>query len=142
MNYKILAALKSDTNDGWIWITHPLDIPSRSIVQVKNQANRKSIFCEALMIEDNYRRDYSSGSTIKMPKTESIVTMNSWYRNKLGISKTNLNYDLKIKPANHLYGKLRSIIQHPQIVVRVASWLGIISLFLGILGVLLSLKNA
>ena len=134
MQYKVLAALKEDMNQGWVWISHP-QILSRSIVEIKNRANGKSVYCEALQIDENYVYAYKNGWTNELPKNEAVITVNAWYRNKLKLNKTNQDYELGISSANHLYGKFMANFQHPQIVVRFAMWLGCISVVLGIIGV-------
>ena len=136
MQYKLLASLKDDMNQGWIWISHP-SIANRSIVEVI--VERKSIYCEALMIDHNYKEAYKSGWTYNLPSDSPIITINSWYRKKLGIEKTNTEYELKIKPANHFFGKFSACYQHPQIVVRVATWLGAISVLLGVVSVTIAI---
>lgn len=132
VQYLVLASLKEDMNQGWIWISHP-SISSRSIVEVK--AGKKSIYCEALQIDHNYREAYKRGWTYDLSNDQPVLTISAWYRNKLGLDNTNESYELSIKQSNDLYGRVISSIQHPQVVVRLATWLGIISVSLGILGV-------
>lgn len=136
MQYKVLAALKDDMNQGWVWISHP-QILSRSIVEIKNKGNGKSVYCEALQIDENYKFAYKNGWTCELPKSEAVITVNAWYRNKLKLTQTNQDYELGVSAENHLYGKLMANFQHPQVVVRVAMWLGCISVALGIIGVCL-----
>ncbi|MDP2506957.1 hypothetical protein [Oceanobacter sp. 3_MG-2023] len=129
MPYKVYVSLKSDMNEGWVWITHP-EVPSRSIIEITNN-NKQKVFCEALQIDHNYRKEYKTGRTYPLTENEAVITLNSWYRNKLGITATNEYCNLTIKPANHLFGKFRATIGHPQIIIRLATWLGIISVALG-----------
>lgn len=131
MIYKVFASLKSDMNEGWVWITAP-KVPSRSIIEIENTINRKKVYCEALQIDQNYLKDYKKGNTNTLPNNEPTITLNSWYRTKLGLEETNKDYNLLVKPSNHLYGRFRASIGHPQMVVRLATWLAIISTILGI----------
>lgn len=133
MRYKVLAALKEDMNQGWVWISYP-EVSSRSVVEIKNKTNGRSIFCEALQIDENYKYAYKNGWTNDLPENEAVITVNSWYRNKLKLGQTNQDYELGIYTANHLYGKIMTNFQHPQIIVRAAMWLGFISVALGTSG--------
>ena len=63
--------------------------------------------------------------------------MSTWYRVRLGGLETQREYALDIVEANSWCGKIRACVHHPQIVVRVAVWLGIVSVALGALGVIL-----
>ena len=137
MRYRLLASLKDDMNSGWVWITNP-NVAGRSVVKIQNQRNRKWVFCEALMIDHNYRYSYKQGRTYDIPQNQPVITVNAWYRSKLGLKTTNTDYDLRITPSNDLWGKFFSCIQHPQVVVRLATWLGTVSIFLGIFSLVLS----
>jgi len=134
LQYKILASLKEDMNQGWVWLTYPLT-DSRSIVEIELRETSRSVYCEALMIDHNYKNAYKIGFTHELPENEAVITINSWYRKKLGIKETNKDYLLSVRPSNHLLGKFMACIQHPQVVVRVAAWLGVCSLSLGLVSI-------
>jgi hypothetical protein len=59
--------------------------------------------------------------------------LNEWYREKLGINFTQTEHDFKVTTAENLYGHFKATFAHPQIVVRLAMKLAIISLILGII---------
>jgi len=140
MNYWVLAALYDDLNQGWIWITSTGFKP-RSIVRIKNTKSKKKIYCECLQIDENYRNIYNKSPRKTIENNIATITINEWYRRRLGDIKTREYYDLEIKPANCLCGKLLANFQHPQIVVRLATWLALISVILGILGITLGIVS-
>ena len=59
------------------------------------------------------------------------------YRKLLGDLPTQSEHELKIVEVDNLWGKTKSCLQHPQVIVRIATWLGIFILIEGILGILL-----
>ena len=63
--------------------------------------------------------------------------MSGRYRPRLGALQTQREYALEVTEAESWYGKIRACVHHPQIVVRVAVWLGLISVALGAIGVIL-----
>lgn len=65
--------------------------------------------------------------------------MNGWYRAQLGELETQHEYALDITPVDDCWGKLRACMDHPQIIVRVAAWLGVIGVALGVIGVILGI---
>jgi hypothetical protein len=140
MIYKVYASLKNDTNEGRVWLNHSA-ISGRSVVGIRNNKNRKTIYCEALLIDENYVKDYNSGNTRKICNSEPIITINHWYRDRLGIEETNRDYDLTILPGSHILGHFLSCLKHPQIVARVATWMSIFSLLLGIIGFILVMMS-
>ena len=139
MKYKVLASLRDELNQGWIWVTNS-GLEPRSVVKVTNLKNQKSIFCECLEIEDNYIFTYNKHPRVNINKSEPTITINSWYRKKLGGIETKTIHELEIRAANGLFGRLRANFHHPQVIVRIAIWLSLLSLGLGVLGVCLSLK--
>jgi hypothetical protein len=109
-------------------------------VKITNQGSKRSVFCEALQFERNFLAKYSgSPPRIAIDKPESAIVMSAWYRARLGDLETQHDYPLSVVSANSWYGKFRACADHPQTVVRVAVWLGVISVALGMSGVALGL---
>lgn len=102
--------------------------------------NNKVVYCECLEIDDNFINEYNKPPRISIKHNESTLVINAWYRKRLGGIKTKTSHDLEVTSANGLWGKLRSNTGHPQVIVRMAIWLALLSVGLGILGVGLSLK--
>jgi hypothetical protein len=140
MKYSIYAALREDVNSGWVWISVP-KFRQREVICVKNVALDKKIYCEVLQIDDNYLNYYNAkGQGRKaIKKDASVLVMNEWYRNLLGDLPTQSEYEFQVSEAGNWHGRIMSCFQHPQIIVRVATWLGVISVVLGVVGVLLGI---
>jgi len=136
--YMVLAALRSELNEGWVWLTDS-GFKQRSVVKISNRKNGKSIYCESLRIDNNFLFEYNKRPRISIKKNEKTVVMNEWYRKRLGEIETQKKHDLKISSANFFWGKFRACTSHPQVVVRLATWLALISVTLGGFGVILTI---
>ncbi len=139
MPYKIYASLTDDISSGWVWIGGFED-DHRPIVKLTNRTNGKKVYCEALKIDKNYRKKYKEGNTSPIENEDNTIIANEWYRRKLGVNSTKNDESILISTENHLYGRFRASIQHPQVVVRLATWLGLISILLGVIGVILGFR--
>ncbi len=139
MEYRVLASLRDELNQGWVWVTNS-GLESRCVVRITNKKTNKAIYCECLEIDENYIFYYNNHPRENIDKNKATITISAWYRKKLGGINTKTNQELEIRSANHWYGKLRANLQHPQVVVRMATWLAFISVGLGALGVCLGLK--
>ncbi|MGD0709030.1 MAG: hypothetical protein ABSA51_11335 [Anaerolineaceae bacterium] len=138
--YKVYAALHEDINSGLVWIS-PSGFSQRAIVCIENVSDRKKVYCEALEIDGNYLREYNKeeNGRYKIDINVPTLVINQWYRKQLGDLSTLRKYNLQITTSDNCYWRLKSCLQHPQIVVKVATWLGIISVALGMLGFILGL---
>jgi hypothetical protein len=137
--YKVLAAMRQDMNEGWAWLTDAGFEP-RSIVRIHNKGNKQSVYCECLAIDGNFKKEYNQSPRVNIKPNEKTLIINGWYRKMLGGIKTNEYHDIEITASNGWWGKFRVNAGHPQTVVRIATWLALISVGLGVLGVYLGLK--
>jgi len=137
---KIYACLNDDISEGFVWLKRS-GLASRSVVKITNPEVEQSVFCEALQLEDNFLREYNQSPRRKIESPDSSIVMSAWYRARLGNLETLRDYNLEIRAANGWWGKLRSCTQHPQIIIRVAVWLGVISVGLGVVGVVLGVVS-
>jgi hypothetical protein len=137
---RLFAALREDTQQGWVWLK-VTSLPARSVVKIKNPANGNVIYCEALQIDKNFLSAYNMPPRITISSPESTLVINGWYRAKLGGLSTQSDIALHIKPSNCWWGKFKACTDHPQIIVRVAAWLGAIGLFLGVIGLVLGMVS-
>lgn len=126
-------------NEGWVWLSNHGYAP-RSIIKIKNNSNGDVVYCEALEIDDNFTQEYNQTPRIDIDPAEKTIIMNGWYRKRLGGIETKKSHDLDVSEANSFLGRFRASIGHPQIVVRLATWLGVISVALGIVGICLASK--
>jgi hypothetical protein len=138
MKYTVFAATPEDINSGWVWLGSPT-LPSRIVVRITNKKAGKSVYCEALQIDDNFLNIYNVSGRIPICKPDEALVANAWYRKRLGPVETQSAYELEVEFVDNFRGRLRSCLQHPQTVIRLATWLGIMSVGLGILGVVLGL---
>lgn len=137
--YKVLAATRADMNEGWVWLSNHKYDP-RSIIQIRNELNKAVIYCEALEIDDNFIKEYNQIPRVPINGNENTIVMNGWYRNRLGGIEKKQNHDLVVSEANGFWGKFRASTGHPQVVVRLATWLAVISVALGLVGIGLAFK--
>lgn len=137
--YKVLASTRTDMNEGWVWLSNQGFAP-RSIIKIKNKSNGAVVYCEALEIDENFAQEYNQAPRLNIDQSEKTIVMNAWYRNRLGGIETKKSHDLTISEANGFWGRFRASTGHPQVVVRLATWLGVISVALGIVGIGLAFK--
>ena len=137
---KLFAAPREDANQGWVWLQDST-LKARSIVKITNPENRKSVYCESLQLDENFLADYNQPPrfTIKDPK--SSLVLNKWFRACLGGLTTQADVPLNITAANGWWGRFRACTHHPQIVVRLATWLSGIGLLLGVIGLFLGIAS-
>jgi hypothetical protein len=136
---RIFASLHADIAEGFIWLEKP-GLPPRSVVKVTSPG-KDSVYCEALQFDQNFLNHYNQPPRHRIADRQSAVVMSGWYRARLGGLETQKDYALKIDLANGPYGKLRACWNHPQLVVRIATWLGVLSVVLGILGLALGVVS-
>jgi hypothetical protein len=137
---KLFAALREDTQQGWVWLQDS-SLSARHIVKIKNPANGKVVYCEALQIDKNFLDAYNQSPRINIDKPQSALVINDWYRTMLGGLLTQSEVSLSVKPASNWWGQFRACIGHPQIIVRVSVWLGSIGLLLGVIGLVLGILS-
>jgi hypothetical protein len=136
MNFTVYASLLEDINTGWVWLSNA-SFPPRCIIKITNPVARRSVYCEALQMDANFLAHYNQSPRLHISDCASAIVMNEWYRAKLGSLNTQSVCRLDVEQANNVCGQLRACLQHPQIVVRLATWLAIMSLVLGAIGVVL-----
>ena len=142
---RIYSALHEDIADGFVWLKQQ-DLSPRSIVKItfKHNGRSRSVFCEALQFDCNFLNVYNDERSrrARIDSPESSIVLNHWYRAKLGAEaplETLKEYPLEVVSANSPWGKWRACRHHPQIVVRIAAWLGFWSFVLGVAGLALAL---
>lgn len=136
----IYAALHEDSQQGWVWLNNP-DYPPRAIVKITSLDKKSYVYCEALQIDHNFLTHYNQKPRKHIHNPAESIVMNGWYRAKLGGIETGCETKLSIELANSYFNRLRACLLHPQLIARVAAWLGIISVVLGIVGVALGILS-
>lgn len=138
--FKIYAALNEDVNQGWVWL-HKSQLPpgssQRSIVKLSASDTSKHVYCDTRSIDKNFINHYNeSPHTKNIDESNSVLVAAEWYQIRLGVEKDD-EAEIKVTSANHYYGKIRACLDHPQIVVRLSTMLGLLSVFLAIIGIVL-----
>lgn len=140
ISIRLFAALREDIQQGWVWLKNS-NLPARSIIKITNPNNGKHIYCEALQIDKNFLDFYNQPKRITIDEPQNALVIGGWYRAALGDLSTKSDVNLCIRPCNSLWGRFNACVHHPQIIVRVAAWLGLISVALGLLGVVLGVMS-
>lgn len=139
IHLKIFPALAEDINVPYVWLSETPD-KSRPLMRIENFKNGKTVYVQALRIDNNFRSRYqNSPNTLSLPEDGTLAVMSQWYRDCLGVKRMETT-EFIIKPACwifRLFTQLRASFSHPDCNVRLAANLAIISIFLGILGLLL-----
>jgi hypothetical protein len=138
MMYRVLVALVHDVTEGLVWAnTEGLD--PRSVIRIKNKLNGRKVYCECLEIDENFLEEYNKPPRVFLQRDNNTIVMSEWYRKKLGGLRTKEEYDLSIKRSNNWWGQLCACLHHPQIVVRLAITIALMSACLRILSIILTL---
>lgn len=137
---KIFAAREEDAHQGWVWLEEAL-LPARSVIKISNPQNKKSVYCEAMQIDKNFRDQYNQARRYEIENASNALVIGAWYRSGLGILETQIDVELEVSACNSCWGKFKACTGHPQVVVRLAAKLGGISLALGIVGLILGIAG-
>lgn len=139
---RIYACTRDDIHAGVVWTEYETS-KIRPTVKIRNIANGRIVYCELMKIEGNFKKFYNKPCSGRAPITDTgkALVINNWYRDKLGINKTQIEVDLEItQPLFSLWSKFLACLQHPQIVVRMSMGFSTIGLILGILSFFISFK--
>lgn len=138
-NFTIYASSIDEMDSCRVWIgcRGILPFKSRSVVKITNNANGKKVYCEFYLIDKNYMENYNTRpKTVKIKPQQEVVVLNNWYRSRLCINETQKKYSLTIRSVNRVVGSVMLNSGHPQSIVRMAFWLGVLGAVLGFLGVI------
>lgn len=136
MKLRVFASLADDINNGWVWVPENV-VVQRNVIKLQNLDSGKTVFCEALQIGENFISRYNDAEkTFRITDKDKAIVINEWYRNKLGITKTQQEHGFKITVTDNPWGHIRASLHHPQIVVRISIELAILGVLLGVFGML------
>lgn len=137
--YQIYAALHTEENDGWVWLRFKdAGIPdnlTRPVIRIRSKASDEIVYCEARNIDKNYEYRYTTRKTTRCLVDDPLIIINEWHRKKLclgGREKKN-GSELLIVVCNDCLGRIFACFDHPQVIVRIAITISIISVGLGII---------
>jgi hypothetical protein len=130
--YTVFDALYEDLNEGYIWMDDP-GVESRDIVKITNEENGRSIYCEVRQIDSNYQEQYHlKERTRQLDTDDTPVVLSTWYQDLLSVSAGE-TVGLKVEEAWPIWGDLiASGRDHPELVARIATRLGVLSVLLAI----------
>lgn len=144
MRFRVHAALHEESTSGWVW-SKVDNVESRSLVRIVSKTTNKSVICEYREIDSFFlhyfnarRRDGSQ----EMTMVERPVVISSWYRGALGIKGIGHDVELNITPVRLRWlGSIQGGCQHPDVVVRLATRLGVLGVWLGLTSVMMSVLS-
>jgi hypothetical protein len=131
MEYKTFAALAEESNSGWVWLGENEELKSRMIVKIV--LSGREVFCECRTIDANFMDQYNQQGRVPIPKPAgNTLVIGKWYRDALGGIKTQEDVPLTITPAKMpAWRAFRAAAHHPDFVVRLATYLGVIGVWSG-----------
>lgn len=140
--YLVYASLLNDIDKNYVWVGQQSNVSIRTFVCITNLENSKRIYVDALSLDNGYVNEYQSNpkrvQSLEMHKNDAIV-LNQWHRNQLGIESTQTNAKLSIDEISRYTLWLRmaqSGLKHPDTLVRQNTQLALLSLALGLIGIL------
>jgi len=135
-SYKIYVALDTEKKEGWVWLPFDAGL-SADFVAIRNPTNGWKIVCERRTVDENFRDVYNStGSTIHLPEGGRFIVMNAWYRQRLGILDTKPDVSLEVSNSRGWLAMYRASRQHPNPAIRMSISLAVLSIFLGLAGLI------
>lgn len=137
---QIFAAREDDAHQGWVWLQDPT-LPTRGVVKITNPAAGRSVYCETLQIESNFLNQYNQPPRCTITDPKNTLVIGAWYRAALGGIATQANVPLKIQTCDSWWGHYKASASHPQVVVRLATHLGVLGLILGLIGLVLGIVS-
>jgi thiosulfate reductase cytochrome b subunit len=137
---KLFAAREEDAHQGWVWLQDSA-LPHRCVVKITNTANGHSVYCEALQIESNFLSQYNQSPRYTITDPKSSLVIGAWFRAGLGGVESQTELSLKVQACWSWWSQFRACTDHPQVVVRLAAWLGGLGFVFGLAGLILGLSR-
>ena len=140
MRYQIRPAMFEEVKEGWVWL-FPSARPGAAHVRIRNLANGRSIVCEQRIIDSTFRRLYQDPSKGRsLPPQDSVVVISAYYRDRLELDLDRYSEaDLEIRVPRGPMAGITAGVTHPNSAVRTATWLGVLSIVLGGIGLAIAL---
>ena len=132
--YNIKSSTVEDALENWIWTN---DEATNGFIRINNPENNKSITVFKRTIDGNFINFYNAKRTINITDPDKpLIVINEYYRKELGIEK-NKAYKLNINEASFSEKYFNSNWKHPNPTVSLPYKISIISLFLGLISIIL-----
>ena len=139
--YKVFAALHDESNAGWIWMPPENGFTSRDLITITSLTKKKKVYCDCRIIDDNFQSYYKKETGNSIDNKYNTIVISDYYRNKLGGLNTEEEYEFEIVRGKCFVSKIRTLLQHPDNIVKIATWLAIISIGIGLLSILSSILS-
>jgi len=149
--YNILPTVYEEMNRGWVWIPKGIEnIKSRTYIKIEwlenKPDNSKPIRCQIREIDSRFRNKYkehykNNSNYIRIIDEPNTVVMNWYFRDRFGITEEELEnriknhekFDIIISKSNCIFQKIWAFLIHPDDVVKIATYLGLISIIISII---------
>lgn len=147
--FYVQGILHAESSSGWVWCDPGSDLKkklklnesARTLVRIVNRRNRKSVVCECRLLDDYYVRTYDEVSRDKgyefLQRANNPMIMSGWYRRALGIGDEGHREELSLERVGKYLGPIRAGAEHPDQIIRLATRLGVLSVWLGFDGLAL-----
>lgn len=137
--YEIFAALHEESNSPWVWFETDLD--SRTIVKIHRPKVNRGIWCQVRVIDRNFLQIYNQPHRRAINDPSTALVISDHYRSRLEIHQTGITVSLEVRQDASWCGELGLYRHHPDLVVRLAFKLGLLSVCLGIVSVCLGVVS-
>lgn len=139
--YEVYPALHDESNAGWIWMSQEEDFASRDYISVVNMSTDKKVLCICRIIDANFKRVYKERTGKAIQEKKNALVVSDYYRKKLGLDegKGQEISEFEIGRVVDPVSKIRTLLQHPDNIVKIVTWLAIISVAVGLVSILTSI---
>jgi len=138
---QIYKSIYEESNEGWIWISSMNGIKSRQLIHVKNTQTDKSIYVSCRIIDNDFIKIYNAGNNRKKMNLNNSMVISSYYRDLLEINE-NVDistFEIKLIEKKQICKKIQFLTKHPDLALRLATELAIISVTIGFVSILISI---
>jgi hypothetical protein len=142
MQYRVFASLAEESNSGWVWLWETDKLKSRMIAKIVHDG--RNVFCECRAIDGNFLNQYNQPPRISIPNNQKdALVIGKWYRDALGGIETQKDVSLTITPAKiPAWRAFRAAAHHPDLVARLATYLGAFGVWSGVCSLVASFLPA
>lgn len=150
--FNINRQLSELYRDHEVYLTPLPGIRFNDFIRISNRTGRwkkRSIYVWIRLIDDYYRRFYNSttekrfgGNELCLPDDVNSIVLCRHYRVKLGLSEGNYeSVELEIRKCRNPLKRIKALYNAPDSVTRTTTVISIISLFLGVVALVLGVMS-
>ena len=141
--YKVFVSLYEESNSSWVWLSEEKGLITRDLIEVKVPKRGGYCICTYREIEGNFIDYYNNSSRKCLKIDKPSIVVNDYYRKKLNIDK-NEEYEFTIQKIENkqIWKRISSIRKyHPDNSLKLAVYLAICSILLGMFSIILGIIN-